>query len=122
MFNKIIGKFIGGLIKQYGLPAGLIAGLLVGGVFTVKCYGPDGQLKWQDTAYNMVVNEGLQHILDILFVSATSQVDPWYVGLTEASPSPAAADTLATHGGWTEFTDYTEGAGWLLWMPERPNR
>lgn len=82
----------------------------LGGIFTIKCYGPDGKLKWKDTAKNKVVNEGLNHMLDVLFVSATSQVDPWYVGLTEGSPTPAAGDTLASHGGWTEENSYSEGS------------
>jgi len=65
--------------------------------------------KWRAVAENLVVNVGLQHILDIVF-SAGSQVDPWYVGITAADPSPAAGDTMASHGGWTEFTNYDEGA------------
>jgi hypothetical protein len=109
--QNLINKFMVGLFKQFGLPRGLVAGLLVGGMFIVTCYGPDGRVKWRDTAYNMVVNEGLQHILDILYITATSQIDPWYVRLTAASPSPASGDTLLTHGGWTEFTDYTGGVG-----------
>lgn len=85
-------------------------GVKVGGVFEFKCFGPDGKLKWQDTAKNLVTNEGLDHILDILFKSGI-QVDPWYVGLTDGTPTPAAGDQLTgTHAGWTEVTAYTEGA------------
>ena len=83
------------------------SGIKVGGVFHVKCIGPDGVVKWEDTAENRVVNEGLEHILDILFVGATTQIDPWYVGLTDGEPTTAAADTLATHTGWVEVTAYT---------------
>jgi len=64
------------------------------------------RIAWQDTAKNIVTNVGLQHILDVVF-SSGSAVDPWYVGLMDASPSPAAGDTLATHAGWTEFDEYT---------------
>lgn len=81
----------------------------VGGVFKVECFGTDGQRKWVDEIHNLVTNVGLQHILDVLFASGT-QVATWYIGLTDASPTPAAADTLASHGGWTEFTDYSEAA------------
>lgn len=80
----------------------------VGGVFTFECYGPDGTLKWKDEAKNLVTNVGLQHILDILFVSATTQIDPWYVGLTDGTPTVAAGDTSASHVGWTEVTAYTD--------------
>lgn len=69
--------------------------------------------KWEAIAGNIVPNVGLQHTLDILFNSDDSAVlaalvDPWYMGLTAATPSPAAGDTMASHGGWTEFTDYDE--------------
>jgi len=86
------------------------SGIKVGGHFEVKCYAPDGRLKWEDVIENLVVNVGLQHILDILFVSATEQIDPWYVGLTDGTPTVAAADTMGSHAGWTEVTAYDEGA------------
>jgi len=83
--------------------------LKVGGVFTFKCIGPDGKVKWEEIAKNLVVNVGIQHILDILFVSATSQIDPWYVGLTDGTPTVAAGDIMSSHVGWTEVQAYTEG-------------
>lgn len=55
----------------------------------------DRHLKWENNIENIVVNEGLQHILDILFVSATGQIDPWYIGLIDSSPTPAAGDTAS---------------------------
>jgi hypothetical protein len=55
---------------------------------------------------NKVTNEGLQHLLDIILLSG-SQDTTWFVGLCAATPTVAAADTLAVHGGWTEFTAYT---------------
>lgn len=81
-------------------------GFKVGGVFEVRCYGPDGNLKWGDTAKNLVTNEGLDHILDVVLHGSTA-VSPWYVGLTDGTPTPAAADTGASHSGWTEVTAYT---------------
>ena len=87
----------------------------LGGIFDVTCYDKDGNFKWQDTAKNLVPNEGLQLILDLLFLGATQDSsawgalpkEHWYVGLTDGSPSPAAADTMASHGGWTEYINYT---------------
>jgi hypothetical protein len=55
---------------------------------------------------NKVVNEGLQHMIDILFNSG-SQEATWYVGLMAATPVVAAGDLMSSHGGWTEFTAYT---------------
>ncbi len=77
----------------------------IGGIFEVECFGPDGILKWKDTAKNIVTNVGLNHILDVV-LHGTTAVSPWYVGLKNAG-SVAAADTLASHGGWTENANYT---------------
>ena len=54
----------------------------------------------------MVVTEGLQHVLDVQFESGT-QVTSWYVGLTDSSPTTAAGNTLSSHAGWAEESDYT---------------
>lgn len=78
----------------------------LGGVFSLVCRDKDGRIKWTDKAPNLVTNEGLQHILDTEFTGGTA-VTTWYVGLTDNSPTPAAADTLASHTGWTEFDEYT---------------
>ena len=32
----------------------------------------------------------------------------WYVGLTSATPTVVAGNTMATHAGWTEVTAYDE--------------
>ena len=79
--------------------------LRVGGIFEADCYDKDGNLKWSDVAKNIVVNAGLNHILDVQF-HGTTQVDPWYVGL-KLTGTAASVDTLATHSGWTEATGYT---------------
>ncbi|MCE5334107.1 MAG: hypothetical protein LLG06_05915 [Desulfobacteraceae bacterium] len=85
---------------------GKVDGLKVGGIFSVECFDAEGNLKWRDTAENLVVNAGLNHLLDVVF-HGVSQISPWYMGLIGASPTYAAADTLASHAGWTEFTGYT---------------
>lgn len=78
----------------------------IGGVFTVICRDAQGKEKWREEAKNLMVTDGLQHILDTEF-TGSSQVTTWYVGLTGTAPTPAAGHTLASHTGWTEFTDYT---------------
>ena len=86
------------------------SGAKVRGIFHTRCIAPDGTQKWEDISENEVVTEGLNHLLDILFksdASAISLVDPWYVWLTDGTPTVASADTLASHGGWTEITAYT---------------
>jgi len=83
-----------------------------GGVFTVTCVDADGQEKWSDTFHNLVVNEGLQD-MNSKYFAATGYTSAWFLGLVEGPGSGttfAAADTLASHAGWTELvpgTDYT---------------
>ena len=80
-----------------------------GGVFTVTCYDKDGNLKWQESAHNLVVNVGLKDMNDKYF-SGSTYTAAWYIGLVTGpggSNTYAAADTLASHAGWTENTDYS---------------
>lgn len=77
------------------------------GFWTVRCLGPDGVEKWSESYENLVVNEGLDHLLDVTLSGAT-QITTWYVGLMAATPTVAAADVMNSHAGWTEFTAYDE--------------
>jgi len=78
----------------------------IGGFFTIKCFDSNGNLKWEDTNHNIVVNEGIQHILDVVFMGGTQKAH-FYVGLISGTPTPSSTDTLASI---TEFSSYTEGA------------
>jgi len=78
-----------------------------GGVFYFTCYDKDGNLKWEDKAKNLVVNQGLQDMNDEYF-KGSAYTASWFVGLISGtSPTLAAADTLASHAGWTETTAYS---------------
>lgn len=79
------------------------------GLYTIECHNKNGELKWKEIFDNLVVDVGLQHLLDVGF-SATTNVSPWYIGLADGTPSAVAGDTLASHAGWTEITAYTEVA------------
>lgn len=81
-----------------------------GGVFTVKCYDSEGNLKWEHEEHNLVVNVGLQDMNTQYFKGATYSA-AWYIGLwgAAASNNPAAGDTMASHAGWTEFVNYSQG-------------
>jgi hypothetical protein len=76
----------------------------IGGIFDVECYDREDNLKWKESAHNLVVNVGLNHALDVIFHGDTP-TNPWYVGLKGAG-SPAAGDTLASHGAWSELFIY----------------
>jgi hypothetical protein len=80
-----------------------------GGVFTVKCFDAEGNLKWTEEKHNLVVNVGLKDMNDKYF-SGSSYTAAWYIGLygAAASNDPAAGDTMSSHAGWTEVTAYSE--------------
>ena len=84
-----------------------------GGVFTVTCVGADGVEKWSDTFHNLVVNEGLQDMNSKYFKGA-GYTAGWFLGLVQGPGSGttyAAADTLASHAGWTELVPGTAYTG-----------
>jgi len=84
-----------------------------GGVFTVTCVGADGQAKWSDTFHNLVVNQGLQDMNSKYFVGS-GYTASWFLGLVQGPGSGttfAAADTLASHAGWTELVPGTAYTG-----------
>lgn len=79
-----------------------------GGVFHVQCVGADGQLKWEDSVHNRVVNQGLQD-MNLKYFTATGYTAGFFLGLITgpgASNTYAAGDTMASHAGWTEFVNY----------------
>lgn len=89
--------------------SGSLEKALAGGVFTITCYDKDGNLKWEDSAKNLVVNEGLKDMNDKYF-SGSGYTAAWYLGLItgpSSGTSFVAGDTLAIHGGWTEDTNYS---------------
>lgn len=79
------------------------------GKYLVECFDKDGNLKWSVESKNLVVNTGLQYMAGTALTS-TAQITTWYVGLYGAASTnnPAATDTMASHPGWTEITDYSE--------------
>lgn len=80
-----------------------------GGVFMVECRDKEGNLKWSAKSPNLVVNVGLKDMNDKYF-TGSGYTAAWYLGLYGAGSSnnPAAGDTAASHGGWTEVTAYTQ--------------
>lgn len=84
-----------------------------GGIFTVTCVGADGVEKWSDTFPNLVVNVGLQD-MNAKYFQGSGYTAAWYLGLVQGPGSGttfAAADTLATHAGWTELVAGTAYTG-----------
>jgi hypothetical protein len=108
MFNE---KAHSGDAAAAGLVAktGFNEKIQAGGVFHVQCLDKDGNLKWEDEMHNLVVNEGLQNMNTEYFKGSTYTA-AFFLGLITGPGSGttyAAADTLASHAGWTEYTDYS---------------
>ena len=78
------------------------------GVYTLECIGADGKVKWSDKLHNLVVNQGLQD-MNSKYFTGSSYTAAWYIGLygAAASNNPTAADTAASHPGFTEITPYS---------------
>lgn len=102
---KAKDQISGGLIAN----TGAFEGARATGKYVVECHDKDGNLKWVAETPNLVVNVGLQYMAGTALTS-TSQITSWYLGLYGAASSnnPAAGDSMGSHAGWTEVTDYSE--------------
>jgi len=63
------------------------------------------KLRWKETFNNIVVTAGLNKLLDAT-IKTGSASPTWYVGL-KGSGSIVAADTMASHAGWSELTPFS---------------
>jgi len=94
------------------LNAGAVANETVGieGVYHVECRDAAGNLKWEESFPNLVNAVGKELMLDTLLKGSAYTVVGPYLGLISgSSPTFAASDTMTSHAGWTEFTNYTVG-------------
>ena len=73
------------------------------GYYTATCVDKDGNVKWSDTIQNTVTTVGKNSILDV-YLGASTQITSWFMGLISSTTfsATAAADTMASHGGWVE--------------------
>lgn len=80
--------------------------ILVGGVFKGQIIRK-GEVIDEFEDHNLVVNEGLNHILNVEFNGLT-QVTTWYLGIFEGNYTPVSSVTAATiASASTECTAYT---------------
>lgn len=93
--------------KNYMYESGLSK---FGGRFTMDHYDKHGNWVARLIAKNGITDTGMNHVLDTVF-HGTSPITTWYAGLIDNSgyTALAAGDTMGTHGGWNEFTTYSEG-------------
>lgn len=72
--------------------------------------------------FNDITNEGKNTIFDVMFSDlAATAAASWYIGLISLSgySALAAADVMASHAGWTEFTTYSQ-SNRVGWGPGNP--
>jgi hypothetical protein len=83
----------------------------VHGHYHVVCRDKDGNIKWEEEFPNLVVEGGKELMLNTLLrTSGTYTTVGPFLGLTNATLTPAATDTMTTLvGGGKEFTNYTVG-------------
>lgn len=102
---ETVEKVTAGLVAKSGFGEHSKAG----GVFHVQCFDSAGNLKWEDQMHNLVVNVGLQD-MNTQYFKGSSYTAAFYLGLVTGPGSGttyAAGDTLSSHAGWTEFTNYS---------------
>ncbi len=75
--------------------------------YIIECFDKDGALKWIEEIYNLITNVGLDDVLN-QYLKGSAYTAAFYVGLTDGTPTTAAGDTMSSHAGWTEITDYSE--------------
>ena len=96
-----------------------VAKVRIGGVFEVD-HIRNGRSLGVTRDHNIVVNEGLNHILSVIF-NAGTQVTAWYVGLFEGNYTPVATDTAANiTANSTENTTYSESTR-VAWVEAAPS-
>lgn len=80
------------------------------GFYKVQCHDADGNLKWEESFPNLVVNVGIKD-MNTQYFTGSGYTATWYLGLITGPGSGntyAAGDTMSSHSGWTENTDYSQ--------------
>lgn len=93
--------------------------LNIKGRYPVIQHWRNGELMKEYSFDNDITNEGKNLILEIMFHDGTQIASSsWFAGLISNSgySALAAADTMASHGGWTEFTGYSQSTR-VAWGP-----
>ena len=82
----------------------------VEGFYHVECRDADGNLKWTEDFPNQVVQVGKIFMLSQTLLSSPVALVGPYLGLVSGSGNTfSPTDTMSSHAGWTEFTNYTVG-------------
>lgn len=91
--------------------SGMGEGANATGTYRVECRDAEGNLRWAEDIENLVTTVGKNDALD-KYLSGSAYTAAWYVGLISSASfaaGPVDADTAASHAGWTESANYTQG-------------
>ena len=96
---------VSGTIERF---SGFGEGAAGGGTFIFEARDKDGNIKWTAEAKNLTTNQGRQD-MNAKYFLGSSYTAAWFIGLVNNTPTPsyAVADTMASHAGWVETTDYS---------------
>lgn len=73
--------------------------------YRMECFDKNGRKKWEDEFRNTVMTVGKNYLLNNVFPAGT-YTQSWYGGIM-GTGTAGAADTMASHPGWTETTAYS---------------
>ena len=107
--TKELSKFGDHAVATLQANAKIPEGMGIEGWYHVVCRDKDGNVKWEEEFPNLVVAVGKQLMLDTLLKGSSYSVTGPYLGLLNASITPAATDTMSTIVPSKEFTAYTVG-------------
>ena len=96
---------VSGAIERF---SGFGEGAVGGGTFIFEARDKDGNVKWTAEAKNLTTNQGRQD-MNTKYFTGTTYTAAWFIGLVNNSPTPSysVSDTMASHAGWVETTDYS---------------
>lgn len=82
-------------------------------LFEIVCRDADGNERWRETVANLITTAGKTHVADT-YLKGAAYTAAWYLILA-GSGTKAAADTLASHAGWSEVTAYAGSRPAVTW-------
>jgi len=96
---------VSGAIERF---SGFGEGAAGGGTFIFEARDKNGNVKWTAEAKNLTTNQGRQD-MNTKYFTGTTYTAAWFIGLVNNSPTPSysVSDTMASHAGWVETTDYS---------------
>lgn len=74
-------------------------------IWHVAAHNAAGELLWEEENPNIVFEAAINDLLAVYFKDGTKKPN-WYIGLINSPATLALTDTLASHPGWTENTNY----------------